>query len=99
MLLASHFGPIADAEAGFDRGMIRIREWSERVRHALAEDPEISEDDLTHQLTELARLEYEADARAPFDLERYDAIGSIRMNAQGLGRYWRTRPVPPGPDP
>ena len=99
MLLTSHFGPIADAETGFDRGMIRIREWSERVRHALEENAEISEDDLTHHLTELARLEYETDARAPFDLARYDAIGSIRMNAQGLGRYWRTRPSEPSSPP
>jgi glyoxylase-like metal-dependent hydrolase (beta-lactamase superfamily II) len=92
MLLTSHFGPIDDAHVGFDRGMIRIREWSERVRHALEEDPAITEDDLTAQLTELARVEYETDARAPFDHARYDAIGSIRMNAQGLGRYWRARP-------
>jgi glyoxylase-like metal-dependent hydrolase (beta-lactamase superfamily II) len=72
---------------------VRIREWSERVRNALQEAPDISEDDLTRLLTELARVEYEADARASFDLARYDAIGSIRMNAQGLARYWRTQPT------
>ena len=35
--------------------------------------------------------EFLADAGAPIDLSRYDALGSIRMNATGLSRYWRKR--------
>jgi hypothetical protein len=42
-------------------------------------------------LVDQARAEYEADSGLPFDRGRYDAIGSIRMNAQGLARYWRKR--------
>jgi len=33
-------------------------------------------------------MQREAVAR---DLARYDALGSIRMNATGLERYWRKR--------
>jgi glyoxylase-like metal-dependent hydrolase (beta-lactamase superfamily II) len=90
-LLASHFGPIADVEAGFDRGAERILSWSAAVRVALEADPTADGDRLESLLRAQARLEYERDAGSPFDLGRYDAIGSIRMNADGLARYWRKR--------
>ena len=38
-----------------------------------------------------ATAEYEGDSGLPFDRGRYDAIGSIRMNAEGIARYWRKR--------
>jgi glyoxylase-like metal-dependent hydrolase (beta-lactamase superfamily II) len=90
-LLASHFGPIDDPTAGLDRGAARIRAWADTVRRRLEGDPAFGIDDLVEVLTAQAQEEYEADAGLPFDLERYDAIGSIRMNAQGLARYWRKR--------
>jgi glyoxylase-like metal-dependent hydrolase (beta-lactamase superfamily II) len=93
MLLTSHFGRVSDPDRGFERAAERIRAWADTVRDALrtggADDDELLVDLLTRQ----ARAEFEADARegVPFDLERYDALGSIRMNAQGLARYWRKR--------
>ena len=90
-LLTSHFGPIGDPEEGFERGAARIGAWAETVRRQLETDPEASSDALVDLLSQQASEEYEADSGQPFDLERYDAIGSIRMNADGLARYWRTR--------
>jgi glyoxylase-like metal-dependent hydrolase (beta-lactamase superfamily II) len=90
-LLVTHFGPIADPDEGLDRGAERIRAWAASVRDRLEPDPDTSEEDLVALLTEQAREEYEADSGRPFDRDRYDAIGSIGMNARGLARYWRKR--------
>jgi glyoxylase-like metal-dependent hydrolase (beta-lactamase superfamily II) len=90
VLLTSHFGPV-EPEEGFRRGAERIRSWADTVRARLEADPTIEADDLVQDLTDQARDEYERDSGLPFDLARYDAIGSIRMNAEGLTRYWRKR--------
>jgi glyoxylase-like metal-dependent hydrolase (beta-lactamase superfamily II) len=90
-LLTSHFGPIEDAEQGCVRGAERIRAWSETVRRVLEDDPDASSDVVSAILTEQATQEFLADAHGPIDLKRYDALGSIRMNATGLSRYWRKR--------
>ena len=97
-LLTSHFGPVTDAEEGYRRheegcrrGAERIRSWAETVRRVLEEDPDADADLVTSVLTDQASEEFLADAGAPIDLARYDALGSIRMNATGLSRYWRKR--------
>jgi glyoxylase-like metal-dependent hydrolase (beta-lactamase superfamily II) len=90
-LLTSHFGGVADPGEGFDRGRERILAWSASVRGRLERAPGTSIDELEERLLEQARSEYEADSGRPFDRGRYDAIGSIRMNAEGLARYWRKR--------
>jgi glyoxylase-like metal-dependent hydrolase (beta-lactamase superfamily II) len=91
VLLTSHYGPVANADAGFDRGAERIQAWSETVRRELEGHPQRDADDLVPLLTDQARSEYEGDSGLPFDIARYDAIGSIRTNAQGLARYWKKR--------
>jgi glyoxylase-like metal-dependent hydrolase (beta-lactamase superfamily II) len=90
-LLTSHFGSIAEPETGFVRGAARIRSWAETVRERLDRKPDTSIEELEDLLGQQARQEYELDSGLPFDRARYDAIGSIRMNAQGLARYWRKR--------
>jgi glyoxylase-like metal-dependent hydrolase (beta-lactamase superfamily II) len=90
-LLTSHFGKVPDPAEGFDRGTDRILAWSAAVRGHLERTPEASIDDLEEELLSQARWEYEADSGQTFDRGRYDAIGSIRMNAEGLARYWRKR--------
>jgi glyoxylase-like metal-dependent hydrolase (beta-lactamase superfamily II) len=90
-LLTSHFGPIADPDEGCTRGAERIRAWSETVRAVLAAEPDTDLGALTAVLTDQATRDYLADAGVPIDLARYDAIGSIGMNAAGLARYWRKR--------
>lgn len=91
ILLTSHHGPARDVEAVLDLGAERIRRWADTVRDALQDDPDVDVGALTELLAHQAAGEYERDAGAPFDRARYDALGSIRMNAQGLARYWRKR--------
>jgi glyoxylase-like metal-dependent hydrolase (beta-lactamase superfamily II) len=91
ILLASHHGPIREPEAFLDLGAERIRRWAETVRSRLEHDPQAPDEAIAEVLTAQARTEYERDSGGPFDLPRYDALGSIRMNAQGLARYWRKR--------
>jgi glyoxylase-like metal-dependent hydrolase (beta-lactamase superfamily II) len=90
-LITTHFGVIADPQEGCERAADRIRSWSDAVRAALTQEPDLSAEDLRSMLVELASTEFLADAGRPIDLERYDAIGSIGMNAAGLARYWRKR--------
>jgi glyoxylase-like metal-dependent hydrolase (beta-lactamase superfamily II) len=90
-LLTSHFGPVPDAEEGCRRGAERIRAWSETVRRILEGELDADADVVTSALTAQATEEFYADAGEPIDLARYDALGSIRMNATGLSRYWRKR--------
>jgi glyoxylase-like metal-dependent hydrolase (beta-lactamase superfamily II) len=90
-LLTSHYGVVADPEEGFARGEERIRAWAETVRARLVREPGADTDSLERELVVQARVEYESDSGLPFDIGRYDAIGSIRMNAEGLARYWRKR--------
>jgi glyoxylase-like metal-dependent hydrolase (beta-lactamase superfamily II) len=90
-LLTSHFGSVADPDEGFARGADRIRAWAGTVASRLERAPGTTIDELEDDLLRQARAEYEADSGLPFDAGRYDAIGSIRMNAEGLARYWRKR--------
>jgi glyoxylase-like metal-dependent hydrolase (beta-lactamase superfamily II) len=90
-LLTSHFGPVTDPDEGFTRAAERIRAWSDTVRSRLERAPEATIDELEGELLGQAKREYESDSGSSFDRGRYDAIGSIRMNAEGLARYWRKR--------
>lgn len=90
-LLTSHYGKVPDPDEGFDRAAERIRVWAATVQAALAYEPDASDDDLRATLEGLARRDFEADAHRTIDLDRYDVLGSIKMNAQGLARYWRKR--------
>jgi hypothetical protein len=91
-LLTSHYGQVPHPDQGFEVAARRIRGWSEAVREALSEEPPATDDELVERLTERAREEFEVDSGGKrFDAQRYDALGSIGMNAQGLARYWRKR--------
>jgi glyoxylase-like metal-dependent hydrolase (beta-lactamase superfamily II) len=90
-LITTHFGVVADPQEGCERAAARIRSWSETVRAALAADPALPLEALRARLVELASAEFLADAGHRIDLDRYDAIGTIGMNAAGLARYWRKR--------
>lgn len=92
-LLTSHFGPTPDVDEGFERSVASIRRWSDAVAQHLREDPSAADDAIDAALHRLAAQEFRSDAGRPLapELARYDALGSIRMNAQGLARYWRKR--------
>jgi glyoxylase-like metal-dependent hydrolase (beta-lactamase superfamily II) len=90
-LLTSHFGPVPDPAGALTIAEDRIDVWASDVRDVLEADPEADVDTITARLGERARADFARDAGTPIDEVRYDVLGSIRMNAQGLGRYWRTR--------
>ena len=91
VLLTSHFGPVADADDACDTAIAQIGSWSGVVRGRLERDPEASTDAVAVDLAGLAAAEFERATERPIDMARYDAIGSIAMNAMGLARYWRKR--------
>jgi glyoxylase-like metal-dependent hydrolase (beta-lactamase superfamily II) len=88
-LLTSHFGPIEDAGEGCERAANRIRAWASTVERSMREGADIGA--ITATLQEQAAVEHLADAGVEIDPSRYDPLGSVRMNAMGLERYWRKR--------
>jgi glyoxylase-like metal-dependent hydrolase (beta-lactamase superfamily II) len=90
-LLTSHFGPVPTPSSALDIAEARLDAWASDVHDLLLRDPELGVDAITAALAERARREFELDAARPFEAERYDVLGSIRMNAEGLARYWRKR--------
>jgi glyoxylase-like metal-dependent hydrolase (beta-lactamase superfamily II) len=93
LLLFAHFGPLRDVEATCDLAIRRVREWTHVVGEAMREtdDPE----ELAARLERAALGDIETGAEATLDLEmledRLRLLSSIRMNAQGIARYWRKR--------
>ena len=93
ILLFAHFGPLPEVEATCDLAIRRVRDWAAVVEDALreTEDP----DELASRLEAAALGDIETGAEATLDLEmledRLRLLSSIRMNAQGLARYWQKR--------
>ena len=91
-LLTSHFGAVPDIDEAFElarrRGSARGPTWpngSSATTSTRRRTPSATPSNAC------ARTEFETDAHRPFEEQRYDVLGSIRMNAQGLARYWRKR--------
>jgi hypothetical protein len=93
ILLFAHFGPLADVDATCDLAIRRVRDWSGVVEGAVREG--VDADELAARLESTALADIETGAEATLDLEmledRLRLISSIRMNAQGLTRYWQRR--------
>ncbi|MDQ4107283.1 MAG: MBL fold metallo-hydrolase [Actinomycetota bacterium] len=93
VLLFAHFGPIPEVDATCDLAIRRVRGWASVVEVALrtTEDP----DELAARLETAALDDIESGAEATLDLQmledRLRLLSSIRMNAQGLARYWQRR--------
>ena len=93
ILLFAHFGPLADVDATCDLAIRRVRDWASVVEDGVrdGDDPE----ELVARLESAALADIETGAEATLDLEmledRLRLISSIRMNAQGLARYWQRR--------
>jgi glyoxylase-like metal-dependent hydrolase (beta-lactamase superfamily II) len=90
-LLTSHFGPVPDPDEACDAAAARIRTWAEVARRVLADRPDRSDEAVAEELRALAASEFESETGRSIEMGRYDAIGSIAMNAAGLSRYWRKR--------
>lgn len=92
-VLTSHFGPAPSPDDACEQAAERVRTWAETVRRALVASPDASSEAIASSLRDLAGREFLDDAGRPLadELGRYDALGSIAMNAAGLARYWRKR--------
>jgi glyoxylase-like metal-dependent hydrolase (beta-lactamase superfamily II) len=89
VLLLSHFGAVAEVDHLCDLAAARILRWSQIVRDALkaTDDP----DRIAALLERQGAAEYFEDADEQIDMERYDVLSSVRVNAMGLIRYWKKR--------
>jgi glyoxylase-like metal-dependent hydrolase (beta-lactamase superfamily II) len=93
ILLFAHFGPLTHVEATCDLAIRRVRDWAGVVEDSMGEtgDP----DELAARLESAALNDIETGAEATLDLgmleDRLRLLSSIRMNAEGLARYWRRR--------
>ena len=88
LLMFSHYGPVAEVDALCDVAVRRLRTWADIVHEAMG-----TTDDLD-QITEIlrSRTASEFDAAPPgADVERYEVLSGMRVNAAGLVRYWRKR--------
>jgi glyoxylase-like metal-dependent hydrolase (beta-lactamase superfamily II) len=99
ILLFAHFGPLEDVDATCDLAIRRVRDWAGVVEDAQQDgvDPE----ELAARLESVALADIETGAEATLDLDmledRLRLLSSIRMNAQGLARYWQRRRERGGP--
>jgi len=89
LLLLSHFGAVPAVDHLCELAEKRLLAWSETVRRALLTTDDIEE--IAGLLQQQGAAEYEDDSGQPIDLEKYDVLSSIRMNAAGLSRYWTKR--------
>jgi glyoxylase-like metal-dependent hydrolase (beta-lactamase superfamily II) len=93
LLLFAHFGPLPEVDATCDLAIGRVRDWASVVRDGMRETQDAEE--LAARLETAALGDIETGAEAQLDLEMLEGrlrfLSSIRMNAQGLARYWRKR--------
>lgn len=89
MLLFSHFGPVDQVDRICDLAIRRTRSWAEVVRVALRRTDDV--DEIVAALERETRSDVETGAEAPIDLERFEVLSSVRINALGIVRYWQKR--------
>ena len=89
LLLLSHFGPVLEVDHLCELAEKRLLAWSETVRRATLTTDDV--DEIAALLEKQGAAEYLEDSGEPIDIEKYDVLTSIRMNAAGLARYWRKR--------
>ncbi len=94
VLLFSHFGPVSEVQELCFIASSRLRKWADIVREALDDTDDINR--ITELLDRRTADEFEpatSEAAIP-DIDRYDVLSSMKMNAQGLVRYWKKRVAP-----
>ena len=107
VLLFSHFGPVTEVDELCSIASARLRKWAEIVREALDETDDLER--VTELLERRTASEFKDGPlpREEIDFERYEVLSSMRMNAEGLVRYWKKRAereasdevAPPGAQP
>jgi glyoxylase-like metal-dependent hydrolase (beta-lactamase superfamily II) len=89
LLLLSHFGPVAEVDHLCGLAARRIRSWADVVREGLRTDDDLER--IASLLERQGAAEYREDSGDEIDMDRYDVLSSIRVNAVGLIRYWKKR--------
>jgi glyoxylase-like metal-dependent hydrolase (beta-lactamase superfamily II) len=88
-LLLAHFGPVWEIDRICDLAERRIRGWGDIVRRALRRTEDL--DEVSEILARETASELRTGSDVPIDLERFETLSSVRMNAMGLIRYWKKR--------
>jgi glyoxylase-like metal-dependent hydrolase (beta-lactamase superfamily II) len=87
-LMFSHFGPVQEVEELCTLASTRLRSWADIVRGAMAETDDLER--ITEILERSTASEFD-DAPPDADLERYEILSGMQMNAAGLVRYWNKK--------
>jgi glyoxylase-like metal-dependent hydrolase (beta-lactamase superfamily II) len=89
LVLFSHFGPVRDVDRICDLAVERFRAWTESVRTAMETTDDL--DEIVAVLEAEARNDMETGSDAVIDLDRFEILAGLRMNAMGIMRYWHKR--------
>jgi glyoxylase-like metal-dependent hydrolase (beta-lactamase superfamily II) len=87
-LMFSHFGPVEEVDELCDVARSRLVKWADVVRDAMRESDDV--DRVAQILAERTASEFD-EAPPGADLERYEVLSGMKMNAAGLIRYWQKR--------
>jgi glyoxylase-like metal-dependent hydrolase (beta-lactamase superfamily II) len=88
VLMFSHYGPVEEVDELCELAESRLRKWAAIVREAMDQTSEL--DRVSQILRDRTASEFGSQA-GPEDLERYEILSSVEMNAAGLLRYWTKR--------
>jgi glyoxylase-like metal-dependent hydrolase (beta-lactamase superfamily II) len=89
LVLFSHFGPVHEVERICDLAVERFRAWTEAARVAMERTDDI--DEIASVLEAEARRDIETGSQAQVDLDGFEIVAGVRMNAMGIVRYWQKR--------
>ena len=90
VLMFSHYGPVSEVEELCRIAIERVKKWADIVKGAM--DVTIDLDRIAEILAAGTAAEFEGAATSdPSELERYEILSSMRVNAAGLVRYWQKR--------
>jgi glyoxylase-like metal-dependent hydrolase (beta-lactamase superfamily II) len=88
VLMFSHYGPVEEVHELCELAETRLRKWAGIVREAMDRTTEL--DRIAQILRDRTASEFES-VTDPADLDRYEILSSVEMNAAGLVRYWTKR--------
>jgi glyoxylase-like metal-dependent hydrolase (beta-lactamase superfamily II) len=89
ILLFAHFGPIRDVDRICDLAIRRTVAWTAAVHEELERTEDV--DEIAAVLEREATRDIETGAQAEIDLDRFELLSSVRINALGILRYWKKR--------
>jgi glyoxylase-like metal-dependent hydrolase (beta-lactamase superfamily II) len=88
-LLFSHYGPVEEIAELCDLAAARLKKWAAIVRGAMDDSEDL--DRIAEVLGARTADEFDDAAEGADELDRYEVLGDMKANAEGLVRYWRKR--------